>query len=394
MRNIVLTGHVLEQLKLIPDKSVQTIVTSPPYWGLRSYKTTPQIWGGKEDCKHEWGEKILFEGMKGVTNQGVKIIPNGCTHRPRPQSYSNICQRCNAWRGELGNEPTIALFVEHVVEIFTECWRVLRDDGTLWLNLGDSYAGGGRGSGYSEKQDSNRGTVGMPKSIIPDGLKSKDLCGIPWRVAFALQADGWYLRQDIIWHKPNPMPESVTDRCTKSHEYIFLMTKSQKYFYDYEAIKTEISDTTIKRLMQDTRWQNGSDRVPGKTNGNMKAVGTLRKGYEHRGTGDKKLGSHSGNYDADGNIIGGGMANKKSVWTVTTKPFKEAHFATFPEDLILDCIKAGCPDGGVVLDPFMGAGTTALVSRKLNRNYIGFELNKDYISIANKRLHDELGFFL
>jgi DNA modification methylase len=225
------------------------------------------------------------------------------------------------------------------------------------------------------------------------GLKPKDLIGIPWMVAFALRSAGYYLRQDIIWSKPNPMPESVTDRCTKAHEYIFLMSKSQKYYYDHEAIKTEISDTTIKRLMQDTRWQEGSDRVPGKTNGKMKAVGDLRKGYEHRGSGDKKLGSHSGNYAADGSIIGGGMANKKSVWTVTTKPFSEAHFATFPEDLIVDCIKAGCPEGGLILDPFMGAGTTALVARKLNRNYIGFELNPDYIKIANKRLNDELGMF-
>lgn len=328
-------------LRSMADNSVDCCVTSPPYFGLRDYGNERQI--GLEDTPEE--------------------------------------------------------YVSKMVEVFEQVRRVLKPEGNLWLNLGDSYAGSGMGAANyphlaSEKQKSNHGSsTAAGRGGNKYGLKPKDLIGIPWMVAFALRSAGYYLRQDIIWSKPNPMPESVTDRCTKAHEYIFLMSKSQKYYYDHEAIKTEISDTTIKRLMQDTRWQEGSDRVPGKTNGKMKAVGDLRKGYEHRGSGDKKLGSHSGNYAADGSIIGGGMANKKSVWTVTTKPFSEAHFATFPEDLIVDCIKAGCPEGGLILDPFMGAGTTALVARKLNRNYIGFELNPDYIKIANKRLNDELGMF-
>lgn len=208
------------------------------------------------------------------------------------------------------------------------------------------------------------------------------------------------------------MPESVTDRCTKSHEYIFLLSKSPKYYYDIDAIRTPVKDSTVQRMMQQIEDQKGSERVPGKNNGNMKAVGPGRKpapqdnrggnqgsatgikAYSHRGTGDKKLTGHSGNFDSDGNLIGDGMANKKSVWTVTTKPFSEAHFATFPQDLIVDCIKAGCPEVGIVLDPFMGAGTTALVARKLNRNYIGFELNPEYLKIAEKRLHGELGMFI
>jgi DNA modification methylase len=242
------------------------------------------------------------------------------------------------------------------------------------------------------------------------GLKNKDLIGIPWMVAFALRADGWYLRQDIIWHKPNPMPESVTDRCTKAHEYVFLMSKSQRYYYDAEAIKQPIADASVLRLSQQLENQKGSDRVPGKTNGNMKAVGpgrNPRKGVDIRGgnqgsdngipamaiNGNGVTG-HSGYFDTDGNLIGDGMANKKSVWTVTTQPFSEAHFATFPQKLIVDMIKAGCPEGGLVLDPFMGAGTAAVVSRKLNRNYIGFELNPEYIKIADKRLYNELGMFL
>jgi len=353
--NEIFHGNCLDVLKTMPDNSVDCCVTSPPYFGLRDYGTDEQI----------------------------------------------------------GLEETPELFVSKLVEVFTEVKRVLKPEGTLWLNLGDSYNGSGKG-GYTEeakanfkntgfghpsheaskirKQTTNKGAnIDRPTKIV--GLKPKDLIGIPWMVAFALRSSGWYLRQDIIWHKPNPMPESVTDRCTKSHEYIFLLSKSAKYYYDYEAIKTEISDTTIKRLMQDTRWQEGSDRVPGKTNGKMKAVGTLRKGYEHRGTGDKKLGSHSGNYAADGSIIGGGMANKKSVWTVTTKPFSEAHFATFPQDLIVDCIKAGCPENGIILDPSMAAASTALVARKLNRNFLGVELNQEYIKIANKRLNSKLGMF-
>ena len=221
------------------------------------------------------------------------------------------------------------------------------------------------------------------------------------------------LASGVLTHnsKPNPMPESVTDRCTKSHEYIFLLSKSARYYYDAEAIKQPIADSSVSRLNHDIENQKGSDRVPGKTNGAMKAVGngwngssfdlgktgemkhTRGKGYTHRGEGDKKLSGHSGNYDANGNLIGNGLANKRSVWTVTTKPFKESHFATFPPDLIVDCIKAGCPEDGVVLDPFMGAGTTAMVARKLNRNYVGYELNPEYIAISERRLAAELGLF-
>jgi DNA modification methylase len=262
----------------------------------------------------------------------------------------------------LGLEKTPELYIENIVNVFREVKRVLMDDGTLWLNIGDSYAGswgnaGGENRGNGHQREITNGSIIEDQSdrngdFVPPGangfkilgIKPKDLIGIPWMLAFALRADGWYLRQDIIWHKPNPMPESVTDRCTKSHEYIFLLSKSKQYYYDYEAIKTEITDGAIKRLMQDRTFQKGSDRVPGKTNGNMKAVGEFRKGYAHRGTGDKKLAYHSGNYAEDGSIISGGLANKKSVWTVTTKPFSEAHFATFPQDLIVDCIKAGCPE--------------------------------------------------
>lgn len=452
--NKIYHGDCLEVLKTFPDNFIDCCVTSPPYFGLRDYGTAN--WkGGDINCNHIRSNKA---GNGSSTLEGGKEYIGG------DAIYKNICNDCGAVRidNQIGLEETPELFVSKMVEVFTEVKRVLKNDGTLWLNLGDSYAGSGKGAGDStaDKRDTltkshhNIGdTVKWSKSTT---IKSKDLIGIPWMVAFALRNSGWYLRQDIIWNKPNPMPESVTDRCTKSHEYIFLMSKAGKYYYDAEAIKTDISDTTIKRLSQNLEFQNGSNRVPGKTNGAMKAVGELRKGYNHRGPGDKKLSGHTGNLDIDGNIIGGGLANKRSVWTVNTMPYSEAHFATFPQKLIVDCIKAGCPEyvcnkcgkarvsqydikpmvisrsnrreemgqpggiaasgnvvsereatftgysdcgcsagfsPGIVLDPFSGAGTTALVARKLHRNFIGIELNKEYINISNKRLNKELGMF-
>lgn len=309
-KNKIYLGDVRSRVKELPDNYIDCIVTSPPYFGLRDY------------------------GME----------------------------------GQIGLEETPEQFISELVCTLRECRRALKDDGTLWLNIGDSYAGNANNKNYSNdgknagisKRASDRGSI--------KGCKPKDLIGIPWMLAFALRADGWYLRQDIIWSKPNPMPESVTDRCTKSHEYIFLLSKSNTYYFDQKAIKQPLAASSIPRLKQDIEKQEGSKRVPGKTNGVMKAVGR----YD------------SSNEPED--------ANKKSVWTVSTMPFKDAHFATFPERLIVDCIKAGCREDGIVLDPFMGAGTTALVARKLNRNYIGFEINPDYITIAENRLNG-LGMF-
>lgn len=333
MKNTIINSDCILGLKNLPDESVDCCVTSPPYFGLRDYG-------------HE---------------------------------------------GQIGLEETPDAFVAKMVEVFTEVKRVLKKEGTLWLNLGDSYATGTTAS----RQPGNNG-LGLKEGAkaardinrigTPEGCKTKDLIGIPWMVAFALRSSGWYLRQDIIWHKPNPMPESVTDRCTKAHEYIFLLSKSAKYYYNHEAIKQPLGEASLQRLSQNIEAQKGSDRVPGKTNGRMKAVGKIKGNVE-----SAFLGNAPTNYYRCGESEDG--ANKRSVWTVTTKPFSEAHFATFPEDLIVDCIKAGCPVNGLVLDPFMGAGTTALVASKLDRNFIGFELNPEYIEIAKKRLQDELGMF-
>jgi site-specific DNA-methyltransferase (adenine-specific) len=238
--------------------------------------------------------------------------------------------------GQLGLEETPEEYVKNMVQVFREVRRVLRDDGTLWLNLGDSYATNGvyikswteRHPEKTHLHTKNSERYGRDKKGFRGGeysIKGKDLVGIPWRVAFALQADGWYLRQDIIWSKPNPMPESITDRCTKAHEYIFLLSKNKKYYYDNEAIKED-----------------------------AKTLPTTR--------------------------------NKRSVWTVTTKPFKGAHFAVFPEKLIEPCVLAGCPANGVVLDPFLGSGTTAMVAKQFNRRYVGIELNPEYLAIAQRRV--------
>jgi DNA modification methylase len=259
--------------------------------------------------------------------------------------------------GQIGLEETPEEYIKAMVEVFRCVWDVLEDDGTLWLNIGDSYMTSPAGNktwsdgvGSNKNYENNKIHSVVKKKI--DGVKQKDLIGIPWMLAFALRADGWYLRQDIIWHKPNPMPESVQDRCTKAHEYIFLMSKSQKYHYDHEAIKDPVKQDWGTRDRTDGKYHNdGSGLQP---------HGGLEKSYE--------------------------MANKRSVWTVNTKPYAGAHFAVFPSDLIEPCILAGAPLGGIVLDPFMGSGTTAQVAQNLGRQYLGCELNPEYEALQNKRL--------
>jgi len=375
-------GDCRQVLKTLPDQSVHCCVTSPPYFGLRDYG-------------HD---------------------------------------------GQIGLEATPAKYVEQMVDVFREVRRVLRDDGTLFLNLGDSYAtraggvgncpGGGK-QGESWKQ---RGKMTPPNRMPLPGLKPKDLIGIPWRVAFALQADGWYLRQDIIWSKPNPMPESVRDRCTKAHEYVFLLSKSERYYCDMKAIAEPVSLATVARLAQDVESQHGSDRVPGKTNGAMKAVGgrlagnvNPPKGQRAYEEGDERQRTKAGLLDyavrqrskrdsfkrddskraevMPGQSVGTHRAdreesaypldtrNKRSVWTIATQPYSEAHFATMAPELAETCIKAGCPAGGVVLDPFGGAGTTGLVADRLQRDALLIEMNPEYIGLAERRIKGDAPLF-
>ena len=278
---------------------------------------------------------------------------------------------------ELGLESTPEEYVENMVKVFREVRRVLRDDGTLWLNLGDSYAASGV-SGLAIKGDTST-LVGSAnsahtaqKKTVPSGLKPKDLVGIPWRVAFALQADGWWLRSDIIWAKPNPMPESVRDRPTKAHEYIFLLTKSERYFYDNVAVM-EPAQYGEQHANKATSW--GTDRKhPNKAN----VADYAFKGDNHT-TSRMEDGSHG--------------RNRRTVWTIATKPYPEAHFAVFPPELPEICIKAGCPEGGTVLDPFAGAGTTLMVALRLGRDAIGIELSPTYAEMARRRIDQDCPMF-
>jgi len=296
-------GDCLDTLRGMPDGSVQCCVTSPPYWGLRDY----------------------------------------------------------GHAGQIGLEATPEAYVARMVEVFREVRRVLREDGTCWVNLGDSYAGGG---GFCPTAPSNlagsKQTTQGSKSggIKPQGaIKAKDLVGIPWRVAFALQSDGWWLRQDIIWHKPNPMPESVTDRCTKAHEYVFLLAKSERYYYDAKEVAEKAQGPS------------------GNYFGSKKQDGTFRQDVGR---------SCSTEWD---------VRNRRSVWTITTKPFSGAHFAVMPPDLADLCIRAGCPEGGVVLDPFGGAGTVGLVADRLGRDAVLCELNPEYAELARRRIADDNRLF-
>ena len=352
----ILEGCALKRSQGLEDKIVNCCVTSPPYFGLRDYKTPPSVWGGDSACEHVWTAVIKHRSGGGPQVPQSKWAACGdAVVGAQRDSVSNFCE-CGAWLGCFGLEPTPELYIEHAVAIFREIRRVLRDDGTLWLNIGDSYASDDKWGGTTGGKHANGlhgEQIGRMKRYT--GLKSKDLVGIPWMLAFALRADGWYLRQDIIWAKPNPMPESVIVRCTKAHEYLFLLTKSAKYYFDHEAIKEPA--VQAGRVRADKMGGNKGDVV-------NHSPGAVFNGAETR--------------------------NRRSVWSVATSPFPEAHFATFPPKLIEPCILAGCPENGTVLDPFAGSGTTGLVALRHKRNFIGIELNPEYIAMANNRILKEL----
>ncbi len=295
--------------------------------------------------------------------------------------------------GQLGLEQTPAQYVDTMVEVFRSVKNALADDGTLWLNLGDSYANDTKWGGQTSGKHAQaiHGNSGIGRRRTNTGLKSKDLIGIPWRVALALQDEGWYLRQDIIWHKPNPMPESVRDRCTKAHEYLFLLSKSPQYYFDAEAIKEAAAEASLARWQQDIEAQRGSDRVPGKTNGPMKALGGRSRRDSFKRDDSKRAqvipGQTTGTHRADRTESEWDTAvrNRRSVWTVATTPYSGAHFAVMPEALVEPCILAGTRPGDLVLDPFMGSGTVAAVAQRLGRRWIGAELNPDYFALQAER---------
>lgn len=363
----IFQGDALEVLKTLDDNSINCCVTSPPYYGLRDYGTGKWV-GGDPDCPHYRTTKISDATITGHAKMAEVGEAVG------DAIYKSVCPLCGAVREDkqIGLEETPEEYIQRLVDVFHEVKRVLKDDGTLWVNIGDSYNQSTRQYEdriFSEKsiiQKNNKGTYnGYVDRNLYDGCKQKDLIGIPWMLAFALRADGWYLRQDIIWHKPNPMPESVKDRCTKSHEYIFLLSKSPSYYFDYNAIKEDAVTAPHK-------------------------AGNLLHPDKISGPNDR--GGHSQWEENMDSIWGAdGMKNKRDVWTVRVSSFKDAHFATFPEELIEPCILAGSPVGGVVLDVFNGSATTGLVSLKNNRKYIGIELNEKFIDMSRKRLNGVCG---
>lgn len=443
----IVQGHVLTALARIPDNTAHCVVTSPPYWGLRDYGLEPQVWGGDTDCDHEWAEALTKRNGRDW-DPTIKASP---VMRNDHGSAGQFCEKCAAWRGNYGLEPTISLYVENSVRIFREVRRVLRPDGVCFLNLGDSYVGsGGPGSQYDNKVNSkykeNFRKYNNPNRKV-DGLQPKQLAGVPWRVALALQEDGWWLRSDIIWYKPNPMPESVKDRPTRNHEYIFLLTKSKKYFWDQEATREALSESTLndKRL-------NSGRHEQGKVYSKYQVSGSEAPPdwYQGKFFGDPAVGR-----------------NIRSVWKIATQSTKEAHFATFPFKLVQRCLLAGtsekgcCPKCGkqwvrivdrkfvpqqdvseqkgkrgagnqkpmdqssrwngtprgtvrtqahvwtagckcgagqdpipcVVLDPFGGSMTTALVAGSMQRSAICTEINPEYVKLGVKRAKEKLGMF-
>jgi len=388
----IINADVMAGLAMLDDESVHCCVTSPPYWGLRDYGTA--TWeGGSSICDHVASELRTGLGLEAL---GAKYRGGGKkAARADKIQFRDECGKCGAVRvdRQIGLEATPELFVAKVVEVFREVRRVLRKDGTLWVNLGDSYSHGGCGSRDDERwpkqsRNDHRVTHGKAKT----GLKPKDLVGIPWMVAFALRSDGWWLRQEIIWHKPNPMPESIGDRCTKAHEHLFLLSKAQQYHFDAESIKEPVSGTANPR--RGYKMPDGWDTGPG-------GHGSFhRKGREKgrpAGVTPKSAPSGSGvkanesYHAAICDLVE--SRNKRSVWTISTQAYSQAHFATFPEALPETCIKAGCPAGGTVLDPFGGAGTTGLVADKLGRNAVLIELNPEYAAMAEARIKGSCPMF-
>lgn len=372
--NKVLKGDALTVLKTLPSKFINCTVTSPPYWGLRDYGVEPSIWDGDKDCEHKWTtERTARPNSSGGKTDwakeklAIKGVDNYSefTDYHDSATYSNFCSKCGAWKGSLGLEPTFELFIKHLCDIFDEVKRVLRKDGTCWVNLGDTYnnsTNGGKlasdksglcsGKGRNPKLD-NSVFVIRDKQCLP----TKSLCLIPQRFAIEMLNRGWILRNVIIWHKPNCMPSSAKDRFTVDFEYLFFFVKNKKYWFE----QVFEPHTTLDDLTRRNNKYWSDDIADGGT-------GKQNKGRDRR------------------EFYGEQGRNKRTVWTIPTKPYPEAHFAVYPAELIRTCIKAGCPKGGVVLDPFAGSGTTLEEAIRQGKDYIGIELKDDYIELIEKRL--------
>jgi len=377
--NKIVHGHVLDVLRDMENEQVDCVITSPPYWGLRSYGTKPQIWDG-EDCEHEW-ENMLRNSVAGGKDHGGygswtnDWKKNDLIREDRTVSQGNFCLKCNAWRGELGLEPDFNLYIKHLIQVFNKVKRVLKKTGTCWVNLGDSYVGGkGASSGVFDKErDTNRRTlqksyqhtggsgITRPSDNRNLGIQPKSLCQIPQRFSIAMTDNDWILRNTIIWHKTNCMPQSANDRFTVDFEYIYFFVKSQKYYFEQQFEEMDFKEMNYRSDIRRNKNYNHSFESP-----------------------TQKWADDS---EIKVNLQG---RNKRSVWKFATQPSSEEHFASYPNELVRIPIEAGCPKDGTVLDPFSGTGTTLYVAKELRRNYIGIDLKSDYNKLADKRLRQEM----
>ena len=362
LKNKILLGDAYEKLKEFPDDCVDCVITSPPYWNLRNYGVKPSVWDGRPNCKHDWNS-FAREGRVGGTNSAKVHIKGSNNFQLVEASEQAFCSKCSAWRGCLGLEPTFSLFIKHLVDMFDEIKRALKPTGSAWVALGDTYSTqGGQNrdtikvySGYKSIRLDNK-MMGVPL-VKSKELPSKSLCQIPSRFAIEMTNRGWILRNELIWFKPNCMPSSASDRFTVDFEKIYFFVKSKNYYFEqqFDAYTGPMN-----------RWGGEKLRAKGVSKWDR---GTKQETYRERNMRPNPLGR-----------------NKRCVWEIPTQPFSGAHFAAYPEALLEPPMKAGCPKGGIVLDPFMGSGTTAVVARKLGRSYVGIELNPKYIALAEKRL--------
>ncbi len=459
----VLHGDVLEQLRALPDESVQCVVTSPPYWGLRDYKIPATVWGGIPECPHDWGEEVVQNATNNKTKTRWQHTRSGSDKETAPENRTawkrtevpqgRFCCHCGAWAGKFGLEPTIGLYLDHAVAIFREVRRVLKKRGTLWLNIGDSSCNSDKWGGRSGNLNKTSADGGFPRekrrasgspaqqsNLAADfegaphrspqaGIKPKDICMLPHRLAIALQADGWYVRKDIVWFKTNAMPESVKDRPTNAHEYVFLCSKSKRYYYDAGAIMTPASPNTHARVAR--AWGEEDDRrrqgvLPHKKQGDRhgnaidahiaKKVNGTGVGWGRNSENDPRDGRQGRPRHVSDSVPGVNpkaiesapgskqnasfsaavvnpvvKVNARSVWPIPTQPYPDAHFATFPVRLVQPCILAGSAPGDVVLDPFAGSGTTLAVACVNGRHAIGIELGKPYLAMIHRRIDEYCG---
>lgn len=407
-------GDALTALRAMPSNSVDCICTSPPYWGLRDYGAPAVVFGGDIECEHNW-QTIVKPAAHGRSDPADTKNDRSAT---RFAHESDTCQLCGAWRGQLGLEPTIGMFIEHLAEIFRECKRVLKPTGTCWVNMGDSYytgAGATRSPGGGTQGKEFKGPQTQPNRVPGScgNLKKKSLIGQPWRLTFAMMDDGWTCRSDIIWEKPSAMPESAKDRPTRSHEYIFMFTKSERYWYDPDAISEKVTGNAHTRgsginPKAVAGWNTGpgshcviehtkapdlggansrmrknrvsTNNEPQGLESRMKSIASERLG---RGPGWRRKQNESFSSAVSGLVE---TRNARTVWTIASQPFKGPHFATFPEEVPRRCILAGCPVGGVVLDIFVGSGTTLKVAIENGRKAIGIDVNPSNVPLIKKRL--------